>query len=318
MQKNYILLIISLIFCSNISFSQQYDFITPDNSVPIIDVESLVGESLVVESCTIDSIHVYDNYSVAVLYSTDTSAVSRTIVSDLSLISISKKDWEKVTCKIWITRMHPLMGELNPCETTYFAIASDENGPLYLNTNEQPNCEIYYLDSIECIVNEQAKYINASSSMYDAIQLAIDDFVDTSMGKDSNVVAVHVFWELDSCENNNIICVGMFPQYKADNVNKYPIDTLKNRIGTYSDWLPTACIEKCGKLFFWNNSNIPINSKVIEMLIKYEQVYQHGEIEIITTDGEHWEYYFCKNNHKQFKKIKTDWGVSPPCLKCGE
>jgi hypothetical protein len=163
MQKNYILLIISLIFCSNISFSKQYDFITSDNNVPIIDVESLVGESLVVESCIIDSIHVYDNYSVAVLYTTDTSAVARTIVSDLSLISISKKDWEKVTCKIWITRMHPLMGELNPCETTYFTIASDENGPLCLNINEQPNCEIYYLDSIECIVNEQVKYINAES-----------------------------------------------------------------------------------------------------------------------------------------------------------
>lgn len=186
MQKNYILLIISLIFCSNISFSQQYDFITPDNSVPIIDVESLVGESLVVESCTIDSIHVYDNYSVAVLYSTDTSAVSRTIVSDLSLISISKKDWEKVTCKIWITRMHPLMGELNPCETTYFAIASDENGPLYLNTNEQPNCEIYYLDSIECIVNEQVKY----HSLEDMYYAAVDAFL--TIGRSRQLIAKDV------------------------------------------------------------------------------------------------------------------------------
>ena len=159
MVKNYFILSLLLlsyvtrVFSQDLSVDSFYSANRQEtlNTLLMDDAIVLMMDDAIVLNCVVDSVIVYQSYSVAVLHVKDSISKKRlTVVGELSqfgAIDISKKVGQ--VYKMRLQRIHPFKGEMNPCDITYVSIASNENGPLYLNTNEQPNCEIYYLDSIE-------------------------------------------------------------------------------------------------------------------------------------------------------------------------
>ena len=156
MRKNYFILFLLLLSYVTRVFSQELSVDSFYSANRQETLNTLLMDDTIVLNCVVDSAIVYQSYSVAVLHVKDSISKKRlTVVGELSqfgAIDISKKVGQ--VYKMRLQRIHPFKGEMNPCDITYVSIASNENGPLYLNTNEQPNCEIYHLDSIECIVNE--------------------------------------------------------------------------------------------------------------------------------------------------------------------
>ena len=151
MVKNYFILSLLLLSYVTRVFSQELSVDSFYSANRQETLYTLLLDDAIVLNCVVDSVIVYQSYSVAVLHVKDSISKKRlTVVGELSqfgAIDISKKVGQ--VYKMRLQRIHPFKGEMNPCDITYVSIASNENGPLYLNTNEQPNCEIYYLDSIE-------------------------------------------------------------------------------------------------------------------------------------------------------------------------
>ena len=126
---------------------------------------SLLVDSVLCDGM-VEDVSMYKDYSVAVLRVQDTNSQKPlTIVGNLSLfgaIDVAKMIGH--VYKMHLNRIHPFKGEMNPCDVTYVAVASNENGPLFLNTNEQPGCEIYSLEQIDIVETEQKEIPDGLSS----------------------------------------------------------------------------------------------------------------------------------------------------------
>ena len=91
----------------------------------------------------------------------------------------------------------------------------------------------------------------------------------------------------------------------------YP--TKRNTIGSSFDDFPTRYSEKKGKLFCWYDSNYKITNELVAMLSKYKKidsslVNQDNRLlaKYRVDDSKKAEgYYFCKENLKRFKKVRT-------------
>ncbi len=151
MVKNYFILSLLLLSYVTRVFSQELSVDSFYSANRQETLNTLLMDDPIVCSCLVDSVVVYHDYSIAILQVQDTARQKRfTVVAELAQFGTT--DVSKMAGQVYkmrLQRIHPFKGEMNPCDITYVSIASNENGPLYLNTNEQPNCEIYSLDSIE-------------------------------------------------------------------------------------------------------------------------------------------------------------------------
>lgn len=101
----------------------------------------------------------------------------------------------------------------------------------------------------------------------------------------------------------------------GDENKLYP--TIRNKIGSNSEEFPTRYIERKKKLFYWYDSNYKITNELIAKLSEYKQidsslVNQDNTLlgHYIVDDSKKGEdYYFCKNNLKTFKKVRTSIGT---------
>ncbi len=146
-----------------------------------------------------------------------------------------------------------------------------------------------------------------------AINYVIYDFLKTPLAKDNKVIGASLIIE-DSLDIHAIVVV---PYY--DDEEKWPIGLLQKYKGTYcKGGIPTAYMEKSGKLFLWNNENIPLTQDMIDVLIRYNRtITDYEPWELIIDDGKQVVYYFCKSNYrKHTKRFRRRIWENVPCLRC--
>src|SRR5690554_3906913 len=100
--------------------------------------------------------------------------------------------------------------------------------------------------------------------------------------------------------------------------------TEKIKIGSKGK-LPSRYFEKDGKLFFWWDDDFPLTQETLDIYVKYN-ILQDDEDGLIKLPGytiddtqKGVDYYFCKNNLTNYKKIITNKGIGyydAPMLDC--
>lgn len=162
----------------------------------------------------------------------------------------------------------------------------------------------------------QPIYAQCDNNFLDScIRTAIKDF---AKGKrfDDKVYSVDVY-----LEDSEVIGISIFGQE-----NKYYASPV-NKVGSLPGSFPTGYMEIDNKLFCWQVPDKPITSEIIAILSKYDHIDStyadsfNGIIpEYIVDDKKKaMHYYFCKNNIRKFKKVKTSIGIGyykRPKLEC--
>jgi hypothetical protein len=106
-----------------------------------------------------------------------------------------------------------------------------------------------------------------------------------------------------------------FVDYKELNEGLIQI-SIKGNIGKFiitangqSSRFPTKYIEYKGKLFYWYDKNYPFNEKVIYKFDEYglvDSVETVADAIFVNDDSKKgMNYYFCKNNMIEYKKMRT-------------
>lgn len=150
---------------------------------------------------------------------------------------------------------------------------------------------IPFLFSYSCLAQKNG--FSSTGDYKTAINNAIIDFMKmSSLQKKDNVFNIS-FKEL----NSGIIAVGIIGSH-----NKFYIDGNKPLTR-----MPTNYIEVNNKLFYWYDANEKDNN-IIDKLKEYNLIEYDSEIfEYVVDDKkEGVNYYFCKNNLKNYKKQKTN------------
>ncbi|MGV8947175.1 MAG: hypothetical protein ACOH1N_12150 [Lutibacter sp.] len=98
------------------------------------------------------------------------------------------------------------------------------------------------------------------------------------------------------------------------------------KVGKKGVKIPTRYIEKDSKLFYWWDDNYPLTQEALDTFGKYNLLAENnldGVIEFydfkINDAQKGVDYYFCKNDLTQYKKITTDKGIGfydAPSLDC--
>lgn len=188
MTKNRFILTFLLLSFVTKSFSQELSVDTFYSANRQDIPNSILMEDSIELNCVVDSVIVYHDYSVAVLHVKDSTNKKRlTVVGELAqfgAIDISKTVGQ--VYKMYLHRIHPFKGEMNPCDISYVSIAFNENGPLFLNTNELPNCEIYGLDSLMRATDDKAMF----HTLEDMYYAAVDAFLN--IGRNHRFIAENV------------------------------------------------------------------------------------------------------------------------------
>jgi hypothetical protein len=158
----------------------------------------------------------------------------------------------------------------------------------------------------------------AQGNQNDAVQNAIKDFLHTDKySKKDTVFSIRI-----ADLNGEVLGVSI-----GRNDNRL-LPGPDDKIGTNQRGFPTRYFEQEGKLFYWYDSTYSITRDLIHMLSKYHRIDSlnvNGFIGIpgtsahIDDSNKGTDYYFCKRNLLQYKKIhnKTAMGwYEPPELKC--
>lgn len=136
-----------------------------------------------------------------------------------------------------------------------------------------------------------------------AISNAITDFLNSS-GKHDNDTVYSIGIENI---NNDIIAITI----SGTDFKITP--TPETIIGSTTKTIPTQYLEKNGKLFYWHDNKTILTKDIIDVMSKYKIIDSMNVNGIVgipeyTIDeskkGVH--YYFCKNNFRNYKKIKTN------------
>jgi hypothetical protein len=150
----------------------------------------------------------------------------------------------------------------------------------------------------------------------DAINNAVTDFLKSDhLSKKDTVFAIHI-----KDINENILGISILG---------YPdrlLPSSRDKIGTNFPGFPTNYIEKVGKLFYWYDPKKSIDNKIVSILNKYHKIDSlnvKGFVGIptrLTGDSKKAvDYYFCKCNLKEYKKVTTTLAMGyykPPKLEC--
>lgn len=137
--------------------------------------------------------------------------------------------------------------------------------------------------------------LNQVNRNHAAIENAVLDFYKTSsLAKKNNTFSVYAK-EL----NSDVLGVSIM-----GTINKL-IVTEDNK----SSQIPTRYIEYEGKLFYWYDENYSLNDTTIDKLNQYkliDSIPSFSFAELINDDTKKgMNYFFCKQNLKNYKKIKT-------------
>ncbi len=170
----------------------------------------------------------------------------------------------------------------------------------------------------------------------DAIKNAILDFSNTSkLYKKDSVFSVWVHEPLcrmilEEADNGDSRWVegkpyqGILAVSVGANYNKlFLTDSVK--VGKKGVKIPTRYIERDGKLFYWWDDDYPLTQEALDTFERYGVLQDDEDGTILFPDfavndaqkGMH--YYFCKNNLRNYKKVKTNKGIGfydAPTLDC--
>ena len=173
-------------------------------------------------------------------------------------------------------------------------------------------CICILLSFYSCRCIKDFEQVECSEIPYDAINIAINDFLKSKTGKDKKVSSV---WVTSEC-SNDLFRICLWPNYVNDiYVDKYDVKVLQENIGKNVTWIPSEFVEKSSKLFYWMNPNLPLDQKMIDALTKYDLTCNNKESFIIN-EGPYLLYYFCRNNPKRYKKTTSCFGPLNPCIIC--
>lgn len=124
--------------------------------------------------------------------------------------------------------------------------------------------------------------------------------------------------------NEEKIVIGILPT--EDKFLPMPEDTIGNK----RNYIPTNFFVKEGKLFYWNDSNKSLSEEIVNLLHQFnliDSININGFIEIpegamiIDERQKGVDYYLCRNNLKNYKKVTTriGYGYYPaPQLNCAK
>jgi hypothetical protein len=177
---------------------------------------------------------------------------------------------------------------------------------------------------------------NGDVDIHDQIrQIAINDFLNNKLYRTDSVFHVlfqdtirHAVLKRIDKYHSKLVNANIYPGIIAltifPNPNKFFLDTTMD-ISPQTRYIPSRCLERNGKLFFWYDKNYPLTKNAIEILSKYHLI-QRGKgedwmrVKYILDDGvQAADYYFCKSNLSVFKKVITSTavgGYEPPKLDC--
>ncbi len=197
MNRDFLLVILILcLFCVTEAFAQaQPKELTAAYSVSE-NYDSLLPPNPIECNCLIDSITEYKEYSIALLHVQNiNSHIRLTVIGQypqFGTIDVTKIVGQ--TYKFHLHKVYPYKGEANPRIITYVAVASTENGPLYLNANEQPQGELYLLQQIEGVTREDAFSFDFNNIKYysleDMYYTAVNSFL--TIGKRHHFISENI------------------------------------------------------------------------------------------------------------------------------
>jgi hypothetical protein len=166
--------------------------------------------------------------------------------------------------------------------------------------------------------NYDYQYVECQETPKEAINIAIADYNKKHLKEKNNgdvrAVAVHINYT-----STDWFYISMVPW--IDEADKFPISLLKKNEGRIPpDWVPTECVEINNVLYVWHNPNVALTTNFIETLAKYDLVLKPEELLILTTDGTHVSYIFCKTNYKKryFQKVKPLYATPLPSCGCSK
>ena len=162
------------------------------------------------------------------------------------------------------------------------------------------------------------KELKKERSLNAAIHNVVMDFYNTSLlFKNHSVFSIRI-----SELNYNKLVIQVSPDQ-----NKFlpePLDT----IGSFRGYLPTDYLIIEEKLFYWNDSTKILSKEIVNVLNKYNRIdstnvngfqYIPEGAFIIDERQKGVDYYICKNDFTNYKKVTTSRAYGyyePPKLKC--
>jgi hypothetical protein len=166
--------------------------------------------------------------------------------------------------------------------------------------------------------NYDYQYVECQEAPKEAINIAIADYNKKHLKEKNNgdvrAVAVHINYT-----STDWFYISMVPW--IGEVDKFPISLLKKNEGRIPpDWVPTECVEINNVLYVWYNPNVALTTNFIETLAKYDLVLKPEDQWIVTTDGTHVSYIFCKTNYKKryFQKVMPLYATPLPSCGCSK
>ena len=166
--------------------------------------------------------------------------------------------------------------------------------------------------------NYDYQYVECQEAPKEAINIAIADYSKKHLKEKNNgdvrAVDVHINYT-----STDWFYISMVPW--IGEVDKFPISLLKENEGRIPpDWVPTECVEINNVLYVWHNPNVALTTNFIETLAKYDLVLKPEDQWIVTTDGTHVSYIFCKTNYKKryFQKVMPLYATPLPSCGCSK
>ena len=164
--------------------------------------------------------------------------------------------------------------------------------------------------------NYDYQYVECQETPKEAINIAIADYSKKHLKQKNNgdvrAVDVHINYT-----STDWFYISMVPW--IDEADKFPISLLKKNEGRIPpDWVPTECVEINNVLYVWHNPNVALTTNFIETLAKYDLVLKAEDQWMVSTDGTHVSYIFCKTNYKKryFQKVMPLYATPLPSCGC--
>lgn len=168
---------------------------------------------------------------------------------------------------------------------------------------------------IAVLMSPQSVLAQCSGLIDSCVRVAINDFAKSGRLVDK-VYEATVY--LEDSEVIGVSILGLDNKYYANPSDK--VDSLANAF-------PTEYVEIDNRLFCWQDKTKPLSLDIVSKLSQYNMIdstYWSGfngiNPEFVVDDKKKaTDYYFCRNNIRKFKKVKTSIGIGyykRPKLKC--
>lgn len=163
-----------------------------------------------------------------------------------------------------------------------------------------------------------------------AFEIAIADFLECGLCEKYNAFYVSIS-DRNEYEHYkisaDILTINIFPTETKNRIMPFYYITQADTVG--SNRLPTKHIIKNGKFFYWHDSEYGLTEEMIKLFMNYNIADSLENSEVDHILGQEWQgiderakgadYYFCKDNLNNFKRVITNIGIGgykPPKLKC--